>query len=92
MLKRWKQKNSFYATYRKLLKLCCDAEDFATAQAICDVLTEKAGGKGESQNPIPKWEKKASPYSQSMGVPMDRVSYELKSANQHLCQASASQG
>ena len=42
MLKKWKEKHGLNATYRNLLRLCCDGRDLCSAETICEVLKEKA--------------------------------------------------
>ena len=41
VLREWKQKNGFRATYEKLLKVCCDGGDSRTAKVIFEVLSER---------------------------------------------------
>ena len=40
---KWKVKQGLQATYRNLLKLCCDGGHTSSAEAICEVLRKEAG-------------------------------------------------
>ncbi len=42
MLRQWKVQQGLSATYRALLKVCCEGGDHSTAETICKVLREKA--------------------------------------------------
>ena len=47
MLRQWKGQQDLRATYRNLLKLCCEGGDGRSAETICKVLREKASEAAE---------------------------------------------
>ena len=42
VLRKWKTQHGLRATYRMLLKVCCEGGDCRSAATICEVLKEKA--------------------------------------------------